>query len=91
VRVPIQDTMQVPQDLTGAFFKLVCDDVNGWGTISTSPGGGLSYLAIEIPGRFMHVGARLASFAITFVVTQKPNALPSNPMQIALSSSDETA
>jgi hypothetical protein len=63
----------------------VFDDVHGWGITGGTGGAAL----IPIPGRSVHIGARLASFGVTFRLTKKPASLPtSNPLALILASSD---
>ncbi len=91
IRVPLLGNLVAPADSPVAcVIKWETDDVSGFGAVVTSAPGLLCYAQIEIPGRYIHAGARLASFELDFVVRQKPTALPTNPIQLIWFGSDNT-
>ena len=75
IRVPIISMVQDPI-ATPAGPQLVFDDANGWGLVGTGAGAGEAF--IEIPGRFLHIGARLASVGVEFKITKKPTSVPTD-------------
>lgn len=75
--VPVVGGTYVPANLTSQPIQVVRDDVNGWGVV-VSPGTGLYYITFDLPGRYMHIGARLASLEIEYVILALPTALPTN-------------
>ena len=84
------DTLCTTFDSTTVLTQVGGNDSTGYGVTAISPTTGLYYLAVEVPGRYAHAGARLASFELEFVVTRLPSALPANPMQIIWSGADNT-
>jgi hypothetical protein len=84
------DTLCTTFDTTTVLTQVRGNDVSGYGVTAISPTSGLYYLAVEVPGRYAHAGARLASFELEFVVTRLPSSIPANPMQLIWSGSDNT-
>jgi hypothetical protein len=87
--VPMLSVVQY-DPANGVPTQLVLDDVNGWGVKVFGEVGSLYYTYFEIPGRYIHSGARFAGFEIDFVVTQRPTALPANGVFATWVSSDDT-
>lgn len=84
VTVPIFGNVVSPADFSGSFtpgtFTPVYDDVNGWGIKVT----GGNVLVIEVPGKFLHVGAQLVQASLTYVIPQRPTAVPTSPMYLVM-------
>lgn len=79
IQIPILECTFVDPGNGGSFMR-VFDDVHGCGVVGTSTG---TYpLYFEIPPRYLHSGARLATLGVTFVVTKRPSALPATPFSM---------
>ncbi|HEY1692249.1 MAG TPA: hypothetical protein VGG39_08805 [Polyangiaceae bacterium] len=87
ITVPVIDLLSTA-GVSG--INVVRDDVHGWGI--AAPPGASSFVTVyvEIGGRYLHAGARLASASIEFVVTKQPAALPSQPLGFVILSADDT-
>lgn len=52
--------------------------------------GAPNFIYIDIPRRYLHSGARLATAALSFVITQRSGAVPASPMQMSFSGISST-
>lgn len=78
VTVPLIGGSLNPEDFgTPTPFVWSFDDQYGWGIRSVGAG---AYGILEIPGRYMHIGAQIRQAKIVYVVTQRPTATPADPM-----------
>lgn len=79
ISVPLLGNVVSPSDMTSPVtFMQVTDDVNGWGIKAT--GGG--FLAIAVPGEYLHIGSQILQASLTYVVTKRPTAVPGSPMYL---------
>lgn len=58
----------------------------GSGILGASTGN----LQIQIPRRYLHVGARLATISLVYVCTKRPSALPASSMVMVPAATDDT-
>jgi hypothetical protein len=88
IQIPIMASVFVDPNGGGGSFTRVFNDASGCGIMGT--GVGTYPLYFEIPPRYLHSGARLATLGINFRVTQRPSALPSTPFSLFAASKSVT-
>ncbi len=76
IQIPILSCFHIDPAQGGALQTVVSPGVGIQGSSS-----GTNPAFIEIPSRYMHNGARIATVALSFVVTKRPGALPASPLQ----------
>jgi hypothetical protein len=67
----------------GSVFQYMVDDKKGFGVMAALlPGGGFPSMRLQVPGRYMHIGARLRSLGLNFRFVGRPTALPTSPLSM---------
>lgn len=86
ITIPTLSTANVNSG-SGTSYSIVASDTLGWGVQPATVG----QLFFEIPGRFMHIGARLARASMQFYLAQKSaSGLPTNAVFLTIDWSDFT-
>ena len=70
---------------SGGPVEVVTSDIIGYGVIAPLlPSGALPTFAVNVPGRYMHIGARLASIAVRYKFWRQPTVVPTEPLSLAV-------